>query len=117
MSTLEEDFVSTLSSTFSGRLYCSVAPANAIEPYATYEQISGNQEYAMDGRTTLTNARMQLDIFGRTKSAINALAASAETAMDQASAFKSITQNQMDLFEDAKLMYRVMRDFSIWRNG
>lgn len=116
MSSLEEDFVSALTSVFSGKLYCSVAPANVVEPYATYEQISGNQEYALAGRTTLTNARMQLDIFGRSKAAINALAAAAENAMDGASAFKSITQNQMDLFEDAKLMYRVMRDFSIWRN-
>ena len=117
---LEEDFVATLSGTFGGRLYASVAPASAgtNAPYATYLQVSGVPETPMDGSApSLVNARFQLDIFGRDKLAINTLAKAAESAMNSASRFKSVCVNQMDNFEEPQILYRVMRDFSIWWKG
>lgn len=115
---IASDFYSTLSSTFSGRLYPSVAPASAgtDRPYATYQQISGITETVMDARTTLVNTRMQLDIFGRDKIEIDALAESAKAAMDGASAFKAIVSNHMDLFEEPQILYRVMVEWSIWQH-
>lgn len=115
---LATDFVSTLSATFSGRLYPSVAPASAGTelPYAVYQQVSGAPETFLDETGTLTNVHVQLTIMGRDKLTIDALKEAAKGVMDSASPFAAIVRNEMDLFEEPQILYAVMVEFSLWRN-
>lgn len=108
------DLVTTLGATLSNRLYPSVAPAGVTAPYGVYQMVSGVPLTSFDGMMPTTNARFQIDLFGREKIALDTLAESVKTAMDGATLFKSVCQNQMDLYEDPAQFYRILLDFSVW---
>lgn len=115
MTTAAQDIVTTLSATFSGRIYPSVAPAGVTAPYAVYQLVSAVPVNDFDGASTLTFSRFQVDIFGREKIAVDLLAENAKTAMDAASLFKSLCLIQQDIWEDPAQFYRVSLDFEISR--
>lgn len=115
MTTVAQDVVTTLGAALSNKLYPSVAPAGVTAPYGVYQMISGVPITHLSGQSDRTNWRLQIDLFGREKIALDALAESVKAAMDAATLFKSICQNQMDLYEDPAQFYRVVLDFSIWR--
>ena len=108
------DLVTTLGATLSNRLYPSVAPAGVTAPYAVYSMVSGVPITHLSGQSNKTNARFQVDLFGRNKAALDTLADAVKLAMDQSALFKSVCQNQIDLYEDPAQFYRVMLDFSVW---
>jgi len=108
------DLVTTLGATFSNRLYPSVAPAGVAAPYGVYQMVSAVPQTALTGTPNLTNARFQIDLFGREKIALDALAEAVKTAMGGATLFKSICLNQLDLYEDPAQFYRISLDFSVW---
>ena len=108
------DLVTTLGATFSTRLYPSVAPAGVTAPYGVYQMVSAVPQTALTGTPNLTNARFQIDLFGREKIALDTLAESVKTAMGGATLFSSICINAMDMYEDPAQFYRISLDFSVW---
>ena len=108
------DLVTTHGATISNRLYPSVAPAGVAAPYGGYQMVSAVPQTALTGTPNLTNARFQIDLFGREKIALDALAEAVKTAMGGATLFKSICLNQLDLYEDPAQFYRISLDFSVW---
>jgi hypothetical protein len=112
--TISADLVTTLGATLSNRLYPSVAPAGVTVPYGVYQMISSVPLTSFQGMMATANARFQVDLFGREKIALDALAESVKAAMDAASLFKSVCVNQMDLYEDPAQFYRIVLDFSVW---
>jgi hypothetical protein len=115
VTTAAEDVISTLGATLANRLYPAVAPAGVVAPYAVYQMVSGVPVTHLTGQSDMTNWRLQVDLFGREKIPLDSLAEGVKSAMDGAALFKSVCQNQMDLYEDPAQYYRVMLDFSIWR--
>jgi Protein of unknown function (DUF3168) len=115
MTTAAQDVVTTLGATLSNRLYPSVAPAGVVAPYGVYQMVSGVPITHLSGQSDRTNWRLQVDLFGRDKIALDVLAENVKAAMDTATLFKSICQNQADLYEDPAQFYRIAMDFSIWR--
>ena len=115
MTTAAQDVVTTLGATLSNKLYPSVAPAGVVAPYAVYAMVSGVPITHLSGQSDRTNWRCQVDLFGRDKIALDALAESVKAAMDAATLFKSVCMNHLDLWEDPALYYRISLDFSIFR--
>ena len=76
--------------------------------------VARHPQTALTGTPNLTNARFQIDLFGREKIALDTLAEGVKTAMLGATLFKSICLNQMDLYEDPAQFYRISLDFSVW---
>jgi Protein of unknown function (DUF3168) len=115
MTTAAQDVVTTLGATLSNRLYPSVAPAGVTAPYGVYAMVSGVPITHFSGQSDRTNWRCQIDIFGRDKITLDALAESVKTTMDGATLFKSVCLNQLDLYEDPAQFYRISLDFSLFR--
>jgi hypothetical protein len=115
MTTVAEDVITTLGATLANKLYPSVAPAGVVAPFAVYQMVSGVPITHLTGMSDTTNWRLQVDLFGREKVALDLLAENVKGAMDGAALFKSVCQNQMDLYEDPAQYYRIMLDFSLWR--
>ena len=113
--TIAADIVTTLGATLSNRLYPLVAPAGVAAPYGVYQMVSAVPITHFSGQSNRTNYRFQVDLFGREKIALDALAVSVMAAMDAASLFKSICVNATELFEDPAMYFRVTMDFSIWQ--
>ena len=113
--TIAADIVTTLGATLSSKLYPMVAPAGVVAPYGVYQQVSGVPITHLSGQSNRTNYRFQVDVFGREKIALDALAVSVMAAMDAATLFDSICLNSAELFEDPAMYFRVTMDFSIWQ--
>jgi len=108
------DLVTTLTTALSGRLYPSVAPAGVVAPYGVYQLVVGLPITHLSGQSNRTNSHYQVDLFGRDKAALDALADTVKAAMDAATLFDSTCISQQDLYEDPAQFYRVMLEFSLW---
>ena len=113
--TIAADIVTTLGATLSNKLYPMVAPAGVAAPYAVYQFVSGVPITHFSGQSNRTNWRVQIDIFGRDFIALDTLAENVKAAMDAASLFKSVCQNETSLYEDPAQFYRIMLEFSVWQ--
>jgi len=113
--TIAADIVTTLGATLSDKLYPMVAPAGVVAPYGVYQCVSAVPITHFSGQSDRTNYRFQVDLFGREKIALDALAVSVQAAMDAATLFDSVCINAMELFEDPANYFRVTMDFSIWQ--
>lgn len=113
--TIAADIVTTLGATLSSKLYPMVAPAGVVPPYGIYQMVSAVPVTHFSGQSDRTNYRFQVDLFGREKIALDALAVSVRAAMDSAALFKSVCINSAELFEDPAMYFRVTMDFSVWQ--
>ena len=113
--TIAADIVTTLGATLSNRLYPMVAPAGVAAPYGVYQFVSGVPITHFSGQSNRTNWRVQIDMFGRDYMALDTLAENVKAAMDAASLFKSVCQNETSLYEDPAQFYRIMLEFSVWQ--
>jgi hypothetical protein len=85
-----------------------------VLPAITYQRISSSEQHVLEGRSTIENARIQLDVMATTYAATKSLAALVVTAMEGASTFSGLMISDQDLYEDDAECYRVSMDFSVW---
>lgn len=81
-------------------------------PAATYQVISKRYLYALDGRVSLTNARVQVDTWSKSYGKAKALAEAITEILD-GSAMDVQLLSSTDLYEHEAQLYRVMTEFSV----
>jgi hypothetical protein len=89
-------------------------PQNCTLPAITYQRISSSDQHVLDGRSSMENARIQIDVMATTYAVTKSLASLVVTAMEGASTFSGLMMTDLDMWEDEAECYRVSMDFSVW---
>ena len=110
----------------STRMYPDVLPQNATMPATTISVVSGNSEYNLTGGEGNARARVQIDCFGATRSAVNELAEAIRVelhgyngAAGSETVQSCLMENKRDLIDQPidgdsyAVRYRKMIDFSV----
>jgi len=108
---------STLITTLtSSRIYPVVLPQGAAVafPAVTYQRVSADRVYSLNGYNTLENPKMQIDCWATSFETVKDLASKMRQVVDSATAFASNLISDQDLYEDELNVYRVSMDFSLW---
>lgn len=110
---------STCSGVVGSLVYPLILPTKAPLPAATYQVISNVPSYSMDG-LVYAKARLQIDAWGNTYSAVCNVAAAIRTVLDRYSGTLpnglivstcTIDDGPADLFEPDSLLYRAKTDY------
>ncbi|MGE3346056.1 MAG: DUF3168 domain-containing protein [Ramlibacter sp.] len=113
---LESDLLALLGSSFAGRLFPDVAPANTTRPYGTWQQVGGESvTFVEAAKASKKNARIQINVWGITRLEANAKARAIEDLMVanaplQATALGAFTA----VYEEDTKLYGTRQDFSVW---
>ena len=114
--TVEASLYTALSALVGGRVYPDVAPAGAVVPYITYQQVGGVAFAYLDkSPADRKNGRVQINVWATTRAEATALILQAETALTASTSFQAspIGAHANDYEDDTKL-YGALQDFSIW---
>lgn len=99
------------------RVYPNILPPNPLLPASVFTLVSRVDEENLDGTDAdLTNAHIQVDVYAQTQNEADAVAELIRARMLAASDFAAWSAGGFDAFEDDTLLYRVMREFSVWKN-
>lgn len=80
--TIETSLVGVVGPLLSNRFYADYAPATATLPYGTYQQIGGETvEFVSDDDPGLYNARIQINVWAKTRQEANTLMRSIVAAL------------------------------------
>lgn len=94
------------------RLYPEVAPDEVTRPYAVYSVISAVKPMTFSGRSTLENARIQIDCYSDTYAEARTLSDTILAAVDDG---MSLGDNQATTFyEREPRLHRFSLDLSLW---
>ena len=104
--------VTALTST---RLYPIFLPQNTTYPAQTYQRISTMPVNTISGYSYLENARIQIDSWATSYSAVKTLARETLKAMDSSTSYEAVLEMEMDSYEPEVELYRVMQDYSCWQ--
>ena len=104
--------VTALTST---RLYPIFLPQNTTYPAQTYQRISTMPINTISGYSYLENARIQIDSWATSYSAVKTLARATLKAMDASTSYKAVLEMEQDTFEPEVELYRVIQDYSCWQ--
>lgn len=96
------------------RIFPNVAPEAAAQtkPYIVYTLVFGQHAQTFSGRSTLKNARIQVDTYAETYSGARTLADHIYDAVDTNMSIGD--SNEQAFYEDETELYRIMIDFSLW---
>lgn len=112
---IEPTLVSTLGPLLGGRLYPDAAPANTTLPFATYQQVGGQALSFMEGQPTdKKNARIQVNVWAKTRQEAMALIRAIEDAAVKAPLLGEPQGAAVSLYDEAAGMRGAMQDFSFW---
>tara|TARA_R110002074_G_scaffold383239_1_gene563449 strand:- start:473 stop:868 length:396 start_codon:yes stop_codon:yes gene_type:complete len=73
---------SNLNAIISGRIYHERMPQNATMPAILFSRVSTSQNSMLDGIDTLTQVRIQLDIYGDTSASVRDLSTKLRTLLN-----------------------------------
>jgi hypothetical protein len=113
---VESDLFSALQALTSGRVFPDVAPLTTAQPYITYQQVGGESvAFVENGIPSQKNARVQINIWGATRSSVSALALQVEAALMTATAFQARPLGSpMSTYDGDMLIFGAMQDFTVW---
>lgn len=114
--TVEADLFAALGPLAGNRVYPDVAPAGAVKPYITYQQVGGAAvsflETALAGKR---NARFQVNVWATTRVAAAALARSVEDTLVTSTTLRATVIGAMSAEHEPDTgLYGTRQDFSIW---
>jgi hypothetical protein len=109
---IQSDLFAALATTFSNRLYPSVAPQNTARPYGVYSRVS-QQAATIHGTNGAKETQIQLDVYADTYGAAVNLADLAAAAIRSAG-FASVQTNAVDEYETDTKLHRVILEFTFW---
>lgn len=115
----ESTIQTALGALVSGRCYPLNAPDPVVKPYIVFSVISDVSENDLDGDVngnSLSNARIQVDVYHTTYGACKAIGGKGGTArIAMKTAFpQSVHLASRELYEQDTQLYRITSDFSIW---
>lgn len=116
--TVESDVFDALKTLVSNRVYPDVAPAGAVRPYITYQQVGGTSVVFLESAVaSKKNGRFQINCWAETRLAASALSLQAESALVTSTAIQ-VTPfgSPVAAHEPDVLLYGTRQDFSIWSN-
>jgi hypothetical protein len=112
---LETDLYAVLS-TVCPRVFPDVAPATTATPYITWQQIGGTAFNYVEGTLPDTrNARIQINVWDKSRMASNAMIQQVEQALCAAPAFQCRVESaHLATIDDDTDLRGAMQDFSVW---
>lgn len=117
MTLRESIFAAMISGSPAVRVYPNILPPNPLLPASIFTMVSRVDEETIDGADAgLTNAHIQIDVYAKTQIEADVVADIIRMRMLAASDFASWSAGGFDAFEEDTLLYRVMREFSVWKN-
>jgi hypothetical protein len=99
------------------RVYPSTMPQKATFPLVTLRTVGGGLAYHLQGYATLENPRFNIQCYGVTYAIAKNLANAIISAMEGATGFSAIMDNDTDIYEDSTEKFGVSMEFSVWHNG
>jgi len=104
----------TVTQSVSSRIYPMWLPQETGFPAISYTRVAGNQQYNLQGYSSMENPLIQIDVWATTYKAAKDISSAVHTAMQAAPGFKAILRDDTDFYEDEIEVYRVSMDFSCW---
>lgn len=95
------------------RFYLNVAPDAVDRPYGVCQRVFFNSENVLSGSSGLNNSRVQIDVYGATYAAVDALSSQVDALMS-AWPVQNVSIGGQDLYEPEVKLHRVQVDYSIW---
>lgn len=112
---LEQDLHDALASLVGGRVFPDVAPMKAALPYITYSQVGGSPSNTLCGNTNRLNARMQFNVWSKTRKEAVSIMLSAESILTSPP-LRGVSQGEMFYrYEEPVELYGCQQDISFWR--
>lgn len=113
---IETELVTHLDSLVAGRIFPLVAPEGTETPYLVYQTITDEEQNTLDcngGTDNLSNARMQIDVWGESYTEAKNTAKTVRAAM-KSFARQNVCGPVTEDYESETKLYRVILDYSIW---
>jgi hypothetical protein len=110
------DFDALASPVFAGRVYRNTAGDNPTAPYATFFRLLAPEGLTLDtngGTGNETNTRIQLDVYSRSGTELDALVGAMKEALKTWSVSNVILM-EMDGYESDTKLHRTTLDISTW---
>lgn len=112
---LEATLKTTLGALVGGRCYPDTSPDGAAFPLIIYQQVGGVAVDFMEGKVAdKDNARVQVNVWSRTRLEASSLARSARVALVEGSTKATTLGAAVALYDDAMKLYGTRQDFGIW---
>jgi hypothetical protein len=114
--TIEAELCSVLLGIVGGRIFPDVAPEGTPVPYVTYQAVGGEPINFLSGEAPgKTNARMQVNVWAKTRIEASELGAQVEDAIRAATDLQPEALTGRIATYDKTTQYRgTMQDFSLW---
>jgi len=113
--TVEADLYTTLKTLVSNRVYPDVAPAGAVRPFITYQQVGGDVinmvKSEMPGKR---NGRFQINVWATSRAAANTLMRQVEEALIESSLNARPQMGAISSYDEETQTYGQFQYFSIW---
>jgi hypothetical protein len=115
--TIEAGIYETLKTLVSNRVYPDLAPANALRPYITYQQIGGTGVNFVDPTTpSKKNSRFQINIWSDTRGNCATIAGQVEDALRAATTLHpTVLSAPVASYEVETGLRGSRQDFSFWQ--
>ena len=113
--TIEADIYTALKGLVGNRCFPDFAPLSTVRPYITYVQIGGEPLATVGGVSSLKHGRIQVNVWGDSRSVCSATMKQIEAALVAASPFTARPLSALSSAYDHDMMvYSAMQDFSIY---
>lgn len=114
--TTESLIFDALKGLVASRVYPDVAPANAVRPYITYQQVGGTAvNFLNSAQPDKSNARVQVNVWSDTRAQAALVSRQVESALRAATALQTTVLGQpIAEFEEDTLLRGMRQDFSFW---
>lgn len=114
--TIEELVRQALGDLAGGEIYPDFAPAGTAPPFITFQVVGGKAINFLTGdKPGVTNARVQVNVWAKTRLEASALGAAVESAMREAVALQpEVLTGRTSTFDEETQYRGVMQDFSLW---
>lgn len=110
----EPALATALAALVSGRAYPDFAPQDTVEPFITYQQVGGVPTNTLAGSSNGQNARVQVNVWAKTREQANTLMRSVE-AIVTAAPFRAVSLGNLVAEYNSPTHGRGARqDFSFW---
>jgi hypothetical protein len=110
---IETDIFDALKDLVANRCYPLMMPQNPTLPAIVYSRQASTPQYRLEGGSSLSQIRMEIDCYANTYEDAKSLASEVRSAMELA-AFKGTMIFDADFYEPDVKLYRVVLDFYVW---
>ena len=106
------------------RVFTEVLPQSPAVPAVVFTEVTGDEDYALDGPTGTTSRRVQIDAWAKTRAEATSLGLAVKAALaDHTGAAAGFGVEAAFLlserwdFDSETSLYRTSQDYEIWTSG